>query len=124
MGNKNSKPKVTENAAVGSAQGSTTALSGSGPAMPSTPHLELHSEIENICDLYDTFVRSKSTRAGIQATCLQLDLEALFMHKGQLNHETISRLVVPSSTISAPKLEPREENAAVVARSFKAPLGC
>jgi hypothetical protein len=63
MGNKNSKPKVTENAAVVSAQGNTRALFG------------------------------------------------------QLNHETISRLGVPSSTISAPKPKPREENAAVVARS-------
>jgi hypothetical protein len=71
--------------------------------------LELLPELEAICNLYDSFVKSKSFNSAAQARFLELDFEALHFHYGRPNHEIISRLV------SSPrKNEPQQPSAHAV----------
>ena len=113
MGNKCSKPKATQNAAVAAvsnAQGASPALPyGHGSsyglpsvgttAMPFSPHVELRSEIEHICELYDSFVTSKTRNAAAPSTSVQIDFDELYLHKGNSAHATVARVVAMAPSV-------------------------
>jgi hypothetical protein len=108
MGNNCCKRNATHNAALGAGPQLSGPVASSSVASL-TPHVEMISEIESICDLYDTFVRSKSLNSGVQATCLQLDFEALYMNRGQQNHNLVGCLVAPTAAAKQ-QPSPRSES--------------